>query len=128
MPKGMEAGAHAALVGRTIAQKYVVEKFLGGGAMGAVFRAKQTALEKVVAVKVMHAELAKDPSFAVRFHREAKAASRLDHPSSMRVVDFGEEPDGLLYIVMEYLEGRDLLKVIHEDWPFSEACIVDILL
>ena len=73
MPKGMEAEAHAALVGRTIAQKYVVEKFLGGGAMGAVFRAKQTALEKVVAVKVMHAELAKDPSFAVRFHREAKA-------------------------------------------------------
>ena len=127
MPKGMEAEAQAALVGRTIAQKYVVEKFLGGGAMGAVFRAKQTALEKVVAVKVMHAELAKDPSFAVRFHREAKAASRLDHPSSMRVVDFGEEPDGLLYIVMEYREGRDLLKVIHEDWPLSEARIVDIL-
>ncbi len=123
----METTNHEALVGRTIAGKYVIETFLGGGAMGAVFRAKQTALEKVVAIKVMHADLAKDATFAIRFHREAKAASRLDHPNSMRVVDFGEEPDGLLYIAMEYLEGRDLYKVIHEDWPLSEARIVDIL-
>jgi len=123
----MDTTNHEALVGRTIAGKYVIETFLGGGAMGAVFRAKQTALEKVVAIKVMHADLAKDATFAVRFHREAKAASRLDHPNSMRVVDFGEEPDGLLYIAMEYLEGRDLYKVIHEDWPLSEARIVDIL-
>jgi len=123
----MEGVSHEALVGRTIAGKYVIETFLGGGAMGAVFRAKQTALEKVVAIKVMHAELAKDATFAVRFHREAKAASRLDHPNSMRVIDFGEEPDGLLYIAMELLEGRDLYKVIHEDWPLSEARIVDVL-
>ncbi len=123
----MEGVSHEGLVGRTIAGKYVIETFLGGGAMGAVFRARQTALEKVVAIKVMHGELAKDATFAVRFHREAKAASRLDHPNSMRVLDFGEEPDGLLYIAMELLEGRDLYKVIHEDWPLSEARIVEIL-
>ncbi len=125
---GMETGNHEALVGRPIANgKYVIERFLGGGAMGAVFRAEQTLLRKTVAIKVMHAELAKDATFAVRFHREALAASRLDHPASMRVLDFGEEPDGLLYIAMEYLEGRDLYKVIHEDWPLSDRRIVDIL-
>ncbi len=124
----METGNHEALVGRPIANgKYVIERFLGGGAMGAVFRAEQTLLRKTVAIKVMHADLAKDATFAVRFHREALAASRLDHPASMRVLDFGEEPDGLLYIAMEYLEGRDLYKVIHEDWPLSDKRIVDIL-
>src|SRR4029079_7482422 len=94
----------------------------------AVYRAHQTALEKAVAIKVLHRAVATDASFAARFHREAKAASRLDHPNSMRVIDFGEEPDGLLYIAMEYLEGRDLYKVIHEDWPISNADIGDILM
>src|SRR6476661_4271921 len=116
------------LLGRSIAGKFVVEKFLGGGAMGAVYRARQSALEKNVAVKVMHRNIAVDPSFVARFHREAKAASRLDHPNSMRVIDFGEEPDGLLYIAMEYVEGRDLYRVIHEDWPISNADIGDIVM
>ena len=117
--------ADAALLGRTIAGKFVIEKYLGGGAMGAVYRARQTALDKNVAVKVMHQGL--DTQFAARFHREAKAASRLDHPNSMRVIDFGEEPDGLLYIAMEYLEGRDLYRLIHEDWPLSNERIVSLL-
>ena len=74
--------------------------------MGQVYRARQIALEKTVALKVLHPELAGDATFAARFHREAKAASRLDHPNSMRVLDFGAEPDGMLYIAMEYLDGR----------------------
>jgi eukaryotic-like serine/threonine-protein kinase len=117
-----------ALIGRTVAGKYKIEKFLGGGAMGAVYKARQSALEKNVAVKVMHRAIAVDPNFVGRFHREAKAASRLDHPNSMRVIDFGEEPDGLLYIAMEYVEGRDLYRVIHEDWPISNADLSDILM
>src|SRR5579872_3901673 len=89
---------HDRLVGRTIAGKFVVESLLGSGAMGAVFRARQIALEKTVAIKVLHGEHADDPTFTARFHREAKAASRLNHPNSMQVIDFGAEPDGLLYI------------------------------
>jgi serine/threonine-protein kinase len=116
------------LIGRTVSGKYKIEKFLGGGAMGAVYKARFAALEKYVAVKVMHQSIAVDPNFVGRFHREAKAASRLDHPNSMRVIDFGEEPDGLLYITMEYVEGRDLYRVIHEDWPISNADIGDILM
>ncbi|MDB4942925.1 MAG: Serine/threonine protein kinase PrkC, regulator of stationary phase [Labilithrix sp.] len=117
-----------ALIGRLVAGKYQIDKFLGGGAMGAVYRARQASLDKNVAVKVMHGTMAADPQFVGRFHREARAASRLDHPNSMRVLDFGEEPDGLLYIVMEYVVGRDLYGVIHEDWPISNEDIGDVLM
>src|SRR6185437_16919897 len=92
------------LIGRTIAGKFAVEGLIGSGAMGAVYRARQVALDKTVAIKVLHGDLADDASFAARFQREAKAASRLNHPNSMQVIDFGEEPDGLLYIAMEYLD------------------------
>ena len=116
------------MIGRTISGKYKIEKFLGGGAMGAVYKARFAALEKYVAVKVMHRTVAVDPNFVGRFHREAKAASRLDHPNSMRVIDFGAEPDGLLYIAMEYVEGRDLYRVIHDDWPISNADVGEIVM
>jgi eukaryotic-like serine/threonine-protein kinase len=115
------------MVGRTIGEKFVLEALIGAGAMGAVYRAHQIALDKTVAVKVMHRGLLADPTFATRFHREAKAASRLDHPNSIRILDFGEEPDGLLYIVMDYLDGRDLLHVIQEDWPLPPWRTVEIL-
>jgi serine/threonine-protein kinase len=115
------------LVGRTIGEKFALEAILGAGAMGAVYRARQIALDKTVAVKVMHRGLLADPTFATRFHREAKAASRLDHPNSIRILDFGEDADGLLYIVMDYLDGRDLLRVIQEDWPLPPWRTADIL-
>src|SRR5580692_1575061 len=81
------------LLGRNIGGKFLLEKQLGAGAMGAVYRARQTALEKVVAIKVMHGELARDAMFAARFHREAKAASRLDHVNSIRILDYGQDTD-----------------------------------
>ncbi len=125
---GMSRATHEQLVGRTIAGKFVVESLIGSGAMGAVFRARQVALEKTIAIKVLHGEHAGDPAFAARFHREAKAASRLNHPNSMQVLDFGAEPDGLLYIAMEYLDGRSLHRVIREDGRLPAARIADILM
>ena len=127
-PHRMSETGDPALIGRRIAGKFVVEKFLGGGAMGAVYRAKDQSLDRSIALKVMHPNVAVDPSFVKRFHREARAASRIDHPNAMRVIEFGEEPDGLLYIAMEYLQGRDLYKVIHEDWPLPEPRIADIMM
>ena len=115
-----------ALVGRTIAGKYCLETLVGEGAMGAVYRARQTTLGTTLAIKVLHAQLAGEPMFAARFLREAQAASRVDHPSSMRVIDFGEEPDGLLYIAMEYVHGKTLAKIIETDSPLPVARIVDI--
>ena len=105
----------ASLVGKTIAGKFAIESILGAGAMGVLYLARQIALDKVVAIKVMHASIAADKTFAARFHLEAKAASRLDHPNSVRILDFGQEPDGLLYIAMDYLEKRDLLDVINNE-------------
>jgi hypothetical protein len=115
-----------ALVGRTIAGKYCLETMVGEGAMGAVYRARQTTLGTTLAIKVLHAQLAGEPMFAARFLREAQAASRVDHPSSMRVIDFGEEPDGLLYIAMEYVDGKTLAEIIDESSPLPVARIVDI--
>ncbi len=115
------------LVGRTIDRKYSIEKLLGTGSMGAVYRAHQIALDRTVAIKVMSADLASDPDFAERFHREAKAASRLAHPSSVGVSDFGEDGDGLLYLVMEFIPGKNLDLVIQEDFPLDERRIANIL-
>ena len=116
------------LIGRTIAGKFFIEQLLGTGAMGAVFRARQIALDKIVAIKVLHGEHAQDATFAARFQREAKAASRLNHPNSMQVVDFGVERDGLLYIAMEYLDGRTLHSLLREEWPLPAQRIADILM
>jgi serine/threonine-protein kinase len=124
----MKKADHDLLVGRTIAGKYVVESHIGSGAMGAVFRARQVALEKTIAIKVMHGEHAADPAFAARFHREAKAASRLNHQNSIQVIDFGAEPDGLLYIAMEYLDGRSLHSILREQWPLPPSRVADILM
>ena len=124
----MAKGVDPALIGRTIGGKFTIESYIGAGAMGAVYRAKQVALDKVVALKVLHRELATDDAFTSRFKREAKAASRLDHPNSVRVIDSGVEPDGAMYIAMELLLGRDLLRVLVEDWPLSAPRIAGVLM
>ena len=116
-----------ALLGRVVAGKFTIEEHVGGGAMGEVFRARHIVLDTVIALKIMRQDIAKDAMFKERFYREAKAASRLEHPNSVRVLDFGVEPDGLVYIAMEYLHGRDLLAVLRDEWPFSDERIVDIL-
>jgi serine/threonine protein kinase len=116
-----------ALVGTTIAGKFRVEAMVGRGAMGCVYRATQVNLKKTVAIKVLNPSRPSDGAYAARFKREAKAASRLDHPNSMRVIDFGEEESGLLYIAMEFLQGRDLLHVLREEYPLSRDRIVSIL-
>src|SRR5450432_537 len=115
------------LLGRSIAGKFEVEALLGSGAMGAVYKARQIALDRPVAIKVMHRQLETDAAYAARFDREAKAASRLDHPNLIRVLDYGRESDGLFYIAMEFLNGLDLFQVMQRDWPLSPARIVDML-
>ena len=122
----MASGGDDPLIGRTVAGKYVVEAKLGEGAMGVVYRANQIALDKTVAIKVLHREVAGNASLVERFRREAKAASRLDHPNSIRVFDFGGEPDGLLYLAMEYLDGRNLLAFM-TGGSLSPQAIVELL-
>src|SRR5580698_1418663 len=116
----------ASLVGRTLAGKFRIEALVGRGSMGCVYKATQLNLKKSVAIKVLNPASPTDGAFAQRFKREAKAASRLDHPNSLRVLDFGEDA-GLLYIAMEYLEGRDLFRVIREEHPLPRERVVGIV-
>jgi serine/threonine-protein kinase len=115
-----------ALIGRTVAGKFRIDAHVGRGAMGTVYKATQLNLQKTIAIKVLNPNRPADGAYASRFKREAKAASRLDHPNSLRVIDFGED-EGLLYIAMEFLQGKDLLKTLREEYPLSRARIVSIL-
>ncbi len=100
------------LIGRSLGGKYTISALIGAGGAGSVYRARHVMLQKDIAIKVMHPSLRKDPTFGARFHAEALAASKLDHPNVLRVLDFGEEPDGLLYIAMELLVGTELRALL----------------
>lgn len=116
------------LIGRIIADKYELLEIIGEGSMGSVYGARQTDLDREVAVKVLHTHVAADPKVAKRFHREARTASRLSHPNSLQIFDFGREEEGpLLYIIMELLDGPDLLELMEDEFPLSPRRIADLV-
>ena len=115
------------LIGRTIADKFRIEAFLGQGSMAVVYKARHLTLKRPIALKIMRVHAATDPKYAKRFKREANMAFRLDHPNSLRVLDFGQESDGILYMAMEFIEGKNLLTLIQEEWPLSAERISGIL-
>jgi serine/threonine-protein kinase len=115
------------LVGRTLPGGYVILDLVGIGGMGRVYRAEQTNLGRTVAVKIIHPHLVGEENAAARFITEARAASRLNHPNSVAVIDFGKTEDGQLYLVMEFLRGKDLARVQYEEGPLSFRRIASIL-
>jgi tRNA A-37 threonylcarbamoyl transferase component Bud32 len=86
-------------------------EFLGQGGMGAVYKARQKKLDRLVALKILPSESSRDPAFAERFNREAQALGRLNHPNIIAVHDFGEAGD-LFYFIMEYVDGVNLRQVM----------------
>ena len=106
---------------------YVVLEPIGTGGMGRVYRGEQSALGRTVAVKVVHQHLLGDENTAARFVTEARAASRLNHPNSVAVIDFGKTDDGQLYLVMEFLRGRDLAHILHTESPMPFRRTVNLL-
>ena len=114
------------LIGRSLAGgKLLIESLVGKGMMGAVYKATHRELRIPVAVKVMHEWYQHDVDFCKRFYDEALAASRLDHPNLVRVHDFGQEPDGLLYLSMELVAGRNLRAALTEEGPMPVARIAE---
>ncbi|MGB8330477.1 MAG: serine/threonine-protein kinase [Polyangiales bacterium] len=105
--------------GDIIAERYRVVAPIGHGAMGTVYRAEHVQISKVMAIKLLHRELERNPENVIRFHREAESASRLNHPNTVHVFDFGRTTSGSLYLVMEYVEGDDLAKIIEKEGPMS---------
>lgn len=110
-----------------VATKYRVEQMIGEGGMGKVYKATQIALDKPVVLKVLRQALLGDQRTVARFQREAKAASRLNHPNSISVLDFGQAEDGAMFIAMEYVQGKDLHQILSREWPLPEARIIRIM-
>ncbi|AHG91603.1 protein kinase [Gemmatirosa kalamazoonensis] len=105
------------LIGSVVADRYLVTDLLGEGGMGKVYLARHVRLPQQAAIKVLRKELVRDPSAVSRFNREATSASRIEDDHVARVYDFGETSDGLVYLAMEYVPGRTLRALIHEEGP-----------
>lgn len=110
--------------GSQVGGRYELGHQLGSGGMATVYVAYDSLLDREVAVKVLAARFAADPAFVERFRREASAAAGLNHPNIVAVYDRGEAED-TYYIVMEYLSGPDLKKVIRDQGPLPAPTAVD---
>jgi serine/threonine protein kinase len=113
-----------ALVGATLAERYRIDKLLGVGGMGAVFQARHLLLKRDVAVKVLHPKLVSNIDISKRFDREAQSAARLDHPNVIPVTEFGSTDDGMKYMVMQLLSGRELSELL--DGPLDPLRAMDL--
>lgn len=111
------------LIGRVISDKFCIKSCVGTGASGSVYQADQLVLGRTVAVKILRPDLTADPRFAARFHDEALAASRLNHPNTISIIDYGQTDDGLLYLVMEFLRGATLSNLMRSEDLSSERTI-----
>lgn len=107
------------LIGKVLDGRYKVEGVLGQGGMGMVFKGLQTSVQRPVALKTLHPQLAMAPTFFERFRREAEIASRLHHPNIITIFDFGRTPDGLCYYVMEMLQGSSLRDRVKQQGPLT---------
>jgi serine/threonine protein kinase len=99
------------LIGRVVAERYRVMELIGRGGMGVVYKAEHARIGKVLALKLLTGELTRDAEQLGRFKREALMSSRLSHPNTVQVFDFGEA-DGLAYLAMEYVKGVDLGSLV----------------
>ncbi|MDQ3173507.1 MAG: serine/threonine protein kinase, partial [Acidobacteriota bacterium] len=115
------------LLGQVLAGKYRMEERLNQGGMGAVYRGTHVLMDKTVAVKVLRPALAADEKIVARFSREARAASRISHPHAVSVTDFGESEDGVVFLVMEYLDGKTLKEIIRAAGPMPLPRVVEII-
>ena len=113
--------------GAFFAERYRLEKLLGAGAMGKVFRATDAASGVPVAIKVLHADTARKPVVLERFRREAEILRGLGHPGVVRVLHQGRSTDGVDFLVMELLEGRTLKERMRADGPLSPAELLPFL-
>jgi tRNA A-37 threonylcarbamoyl transferase component Bud32 len=115
------------VLGTLLGGRYRLDAQIGRGGMSTVYRAFDTVLERSVAIKLMHREIASDSDQLERFRREARSVARLNHPHIVTVIDAGEEPSeggaeagvGAPYIVLEYVEGETLKDLIRRDGPLE---------
>ena len=114
------------LTGRLLDGRYAVTARIAHGGMATVYQATDTRLDREVALKVMHAELARDEEFVRRFIGEAKSVARLSHQNVVAVYDQGADGP-FLYLAMEYVPGRTLKEVLRDSGPLSPATALEIM-
>ena len=114
-------------LGKTLDGRYRLDTVLGQGGMGLVFGGLQTSMQRPVAVKTLHPQLAMAPTFFERFKREAELASKLRHPNIITIYDFGRTSDGTCYFVMELLEGESLRQQVKREGPMALRRAVAII-
>ena len=121
-----KSGAASDLVGKVIADRYHIIKKLGEGGMGQVYLAEHVKMGRRSAIKVMNPGMMSDPEAISRFNREAANASRISHPNVCAIYDFGETPDGLIYLAMEFIEGKSLTDLLTEGGilPLARAATI----
>jgi hypothetical protein len=115
------------LVGRVLDQRYEIQARIGEGGMGVVYRARQLSIDRVIALKMLNPEMASDPTWVQRFYNEGKACSRLQHPNTIRIFDFGQTADGRLFMTMEFLAGQSLRDAL-EPGPMTPQRVAKILI
>lgn len=123
---GMDTTLYDPLIGRLLDARYRVEQRIAVGGMATVYRGLDTRLERVVALKVMHAGMASDPGFTARFIREAKAVARLSHPNVVNVFDQGQDGDAV-FLAMEYVPGWTLRDLMQDRGALAPRTVLDIL-
>jgi eukaryotic-like serine/threonine-protein kinase len=116
-------------IGRDILDgQFKILQKIGSGGMGSVYKASQPAMNRMVGVKILHPKLANRKDLVSRFRREARAMSHLAHPNTTKVFLYGELDDGSLYIVMEFLDGKNLNQTVRADGPFDVKRALPILI
>src|SRR6202022_3786619 len=105
------------LVGSIIAERYHVLRKLGEGGMGQVYLAEHVKMGRKSAVKVLNPGMVHDADAISRFNREAANASRINHPHVAGIYDFGETPDGVIFLAMEFIEGEPLTSLVESIGP-----------
>jgi serine/threonine-protein kinase len=116
-------------VGREIlGGEYRIIQRIGTGGMGSVYKAEQPDMNRAVAIKILHPKLTNRQDLASRFRREARAMAQLSHPNTVKVFNYGELEEGSLYIVMEFLEGRNMNRAVKREGPLSVERAVPILI
>jgi eukaryotic-like serine/threonine-protein kinase len=117
-----KSGAPDPLLGRVIADRFKITSLIARGGMGKVYRAEQAPLGRACAVKVLNPNYNgdADPEFHRRFYREASISSKINHPNSVTIFDYGKTDDEIYYIAMEYLEGQTLHHALRSEGTFTE--------
>ncbi|MEZ4358694.1 MAG: serine/threonine-protein kinase [Kofleriaceae bacterium] len=118
---------HDPFVGKVIDGRYEIQARVGEGGMGVVYRARQVSIDRVIALKMLSPQMAADPTWVQRFYNEAKACSRLQHPNTIRMFDFGQTAEGRLFMTMEFLDGIGLRQAIQQG-PFTGPRVIKILI